>query len=70
MAEGTRNAKLDEMMGLLKETTEMNGKMLHELMERILAMDSKIEQLSDGKNVEKGESSDDRSILIRGLICR
>ena len=68
MAKGTRNAKLDEMMGLLKKTAEMDGKILHDLMERILTMDSKIEQLSNGKTNEKVEwkiNPDQRRICRR-----
>ena len=35
MTEGTRGARMDEMMALLKETTESHGKNLQDLMQKI-----------------------------------
>ncbi|KAF8409204.1 hypothetical protein HHK36_005278 [Tetracentron sinense] len=61
MAEGTRLAKIDEMMGVFKETTETQGRMLQELMQRITIMDSKIENISSNSSKERGEDSNERS---------
>ncbi|KAF8377922.1 hypothetical protein HHK36_031310 [Tetracentron sinense] len=70
MADVTQISKLDETVGQLKETTETHGKVLQEMMQRLLILDIKLDKLSK----EKGESSTEKSFnyseVERGLQTR
>ncbi|XP_038981135.1 uncharacterized protein K02A2.6-like [Phoenix dactylifera] len=68
MAESTRNAKLDEMMHLLKATTEAHGKLLldqgkilQEIIGRMSRVDARLESISAGPQFERGETSNAQS---------
>ena len=45
MADSTEEAKMDEMMTLLKETTKTHGKILQDLMQQISMLGSKMESM-------------------------